>query len=209
MTARRPLVVGFDLDLTLIDTAAGFRQVLLALGAELGVDFPVEDMTARLGPPLDHLLAPYLPAEQVGPAGDRFRALYPDHAITTVPVLPGAHEAFEAVRAHGGRVLVVTGKYGPNARLHLDHLGLEADHLESWVWGVGKAEVLRREAALAYVGDHVHDVEGARAAGVLSVSVLTGGCTRAELEEAGTDVVLDDLTAFPAWLDAAVLDRSA
>ncbi|NPC41747.1 HAD family hydrolase [Nocardioides sp. zg-1230] len=209
MTARRPLVVGFDLDLTLIDTAAGFRQVLLALGAELGVDFPVEDMTARLGPPLDHLLAPYLPAEQVGPAGDRFRALYPDHAITTVPVLPGAHEAFEAVRAHGGRVLVVTGKYGPNARLHLDHLGLEADHLESWVWGVGKAEVLRREAALAYVGDHVHDVEGARAAGVLSVSVLTGGCTRAELEEAGTDVVLDDLTAFPSWLDAAVLDRSA
>nr|WP_216658664.1 HAD family hydrolase [Nocardioides sp. zg-1230] len=209
VTARRPLVVGFDLDLTLIDTAAGFRQVLLALGAELGVDFPVEDMTARLGPPLDHLLAPYLPAEQVGPAGDRFRALYPDHAITTVPVLPGAHEAFEAVRAHGGRVLVVTGKYGPNARLHLDHLGLEADHLESWVWGVGKAEVLRREAALAYVGDHVHDVEGARAAGVLSVSVLTGGCTRAELEEAGTDVVLDDLTAFPSWLDAAVLDRSA
>lgn len=209
VTARRPLVVGFDLDLTLIDTAAGFRQVLLALGAELGVDFPVEDMTARLGPPLDHLLAPYLPAEQVGPAGDRFRALYPDHAITTVPVLPGAHEAFEAVRAHGGRVLVVTGKYGPNARLHLDHLGLEADHLESWVWGVGKAEVLRREAALAYVGDHVHDVEGARAAGVLSVSVLTGGCTRAELEEAGTDVVLDDLTTFPAWLDAAVLDRTA
>ncbi|MCP3420384.1 HAD family hydrolase [Nocardioides pinisoli] len=113
------------------------------------------------------------------------------------------------MRAHGGRVLVVTGKYGPNAQLHLDHLGLEADHLESWVWGVGKAEVLRREEALAYVGDHVHDVEGARAADVLSVSVLTGGCTRAELEEAGTDVVLDDLTAFPAWLDAAVLDRSA
>ncbi|GAB3015665.1 hydrolase [Nocardioides flavus (ex Wang et al. 2016)] len=209
MTARTPLVVGFDLDLTLIDTAAGVRDVLLALGTELGVDFPVEDMTARLGPPLDHLLAPHLPPEQVGPAGDRFRALYPDHAITTVPVLPGAHEAFEAVRAHGGRVLVVTGKYGPNAQLHLDHLGLIADHLESWVWGVGKAEVLRREGALAYVGDHVHDVEGARAAGVLSVSVLTGGCTRAELEEAGTDVVLDDLTAFPAWLDAAVVDRSA
>lgn len=202
-------MVGFDLDMTLIDTAAGFRAVLLALGAELGVDFPVEEMTQRLGPPLDHLLAPHLPPEQVGPAGDRFRALYPDHAITTVPTFAGAHEAFEAVRAHGGRVLVVTGKYAPNAQLHLDHLGLEADLLEGWVWGLGKADVLRREGALAYVGDHVHDVEGARAAGVLSVSVLTGGCTRDELVEAGTDVVLDDLTAFPAWLDAQVAGRQA
>ena len=114
--------------------------------------------------------------------------------------------------------------YGPNAQLHAGRgqsrpeqtsssttsAWGEADgDLESWVWGVGKAEVLRREGALAYVGDHVHDVEGARAAEVLSVSVLTGGCTRAELEEAGTDVVLDDLSAFPAWLDAAVRDRSA
>lgn len=200
-------MVGFDLDLTLIDTAAGFRAVLQALGAELGVAFPVEEMTARLGPPLDHLLAPHLPAALVGPAGDRFRELYPDHAITTVPTLPGAHEAFAAVRSHGGRVLVVTGKYAPNAQLHLDHLALEADVLEGWVWGAGKADALRRESALAYVGDHVHDVEGARAAGVLSISVLTGGCTRAELEEAGTDVVLDDLTAFPSWLDAELAAR--
>ena len=69
VTARTPLVVGFDLDLTLIDTAAGFRQVLLALGAELGVDFPVEEMTARLGPPLDHLLAPHLPPRPGRPGG--------------------------------------------------------------------------------------------------------------------------------------------
>lgn len=199
--SRSGPVVGFDLDMTLIDTAPGFADVLRVLGTELGVDFPVEEMTARLGPPLDLLLADHLPAEDVPAAGDRFRALYPDHAIRGVPVLPGAHEALAAVRRHGGRVLVVTGKYEPNARLHLDHLGLRADRLEGWVWGVGKAEVLREEGAAAYVGDHVHDVEGARAAGALSVSVLTGGCTREELLDAGTDVVLDSLLDFPAWLD--------
>ena len=74
------LVVGFDLDLTLIDTVPGFRDVLLELGRELGVDFPVEEMTDRLGPPLEMLLAPYLPADVIPAAGDRFRALYPDHA---------------------------------------------------------------------------------------------------------------------------------
>jgi len=195
------LVVGFDLDMTLIDTVPGFRDVLVALGNELGVDFPVEQMTSKLGPPLDILLAPYLPAEQIAEAGDRFRALYPDHAIANVRAFAGAHEALAAVREHGGRVVVVTGKYAANARLHVDHIGFEIDHLEGWVWGVGKAEVLRREGASVYVGDHVHDVEGALAAGVTSVSVLTGGCTREELEAAGTHVILDDLSQFPAWLD--------
>lgn len=199
MTA--PLVVGFDLDMTLIDTVPGFGAVLRVLGDELGVAFPVEEMTRALGPPLETLLAPHLPADAVAAAGDRFRALYPDHAVGSVPLLPGAALALDAVRRRGGRVVVVTGKYAPNARLHLDHLGLEVDVLEGWVWGVGKADVLRREGASMYVGDHVHDVEGARAAGVLSVSVLTGGCDRDELVAAGTDVVLDSLEDFPSWLE--------
>ena len=53
--------------------------------------------------------------------------------------------------------------------------------------------------------NNANDVEGARAASALSVSVLTGGCTREELEEAGTDVVLESLEEFPAWLDEHLL----
>src|SRR3954451_13323174 len=191
--------------MTLIDTVPGFAAVLRVLGDELAVEFPVEQMTAKLGPPLEQLLEPHLHAEAVAPAGDRFRELYVDHAITSVPALPGAHEALAAVRRHRGRVVRVTGKFPRNAQLHVEHLGLDVDVTEGWVWGVGKAEVLRREGVTIYVGDHVHDVEGARAAGALSVSVLTGGCTRAELEEAGTDVILAGLAEFPAWLDEHLL----
>jgi len=198
-------VVGFDLDMTLIDTVPGFSATLHALGAELGVEFPIAEMTARLGPPLDHLLSAHLAEDAVGPAGDRFRALYPDHAVAPVPVLPGAHEAIAAVRRQRGRVVVVTGKFPQNAQRHVDHLALDIDHLEGWVWGVGKADVLCREGASIYVGDHVHDVEGALAAGALSVSVLTGGCSREELLAAGTHVVLDGLEQFPAWLEEHLL----
>jgi len=201
-----PLAVGFDLDMTLIDTVPGFADTLRALGAELGVEFPVEEMTSRLGPPLETLLEPHLAPDAVGPAGDRFRALYPDHAIHRVPALPGTHEALAAVRRHDGRIVLVTGKFPENARRHVAHLSLDVDLVEGWVWGVGKAEVLKREGVSVYVGDHVHDVEGALAAGATSVSVLTGGCTRAELEEAGTHVVLESLLEFPAWLDGHVLD---
>lgn len=200
-----PLSVGFDLDMTLIDTAPGFGSVLRALGDELGVAFPVEEMTSNLGPPLDLLLGPHLAADQIVPAVARFRTLYPSHAIESVPLLPGAAEAVAAVRQAGGRVVVVTGKFTPNAVLHLEHLGVDHDVLAGEVWGVGKAEALRQEACSIYVGDHVHDVEGALAAGATSLSVLTGGCTREELLAAGTHVVLDALTDFPAWFTDHVL----
>lgn len=204
-TAGAALVVGFDLDMTLVDTVPGFTATLQALGAELGVDFAVESLLSHLGPPLDDLLGQHLPPEAVGAAGDRFRELYPDLAVPVVPALPGAHEALAAVRRAGGRTTVVTGKFPRNAQLHLDLLGLDVDVLDGWVWGVGKADALRREGASVYVGDHVHDVAGARAAGAVSVSVLTGPCTRAELLAAGTDVVLESLEEFPEWLQEHLL----
>ena len=205
MQAQDFLVVGFDLDMTLIDTRPGFAATLGVLGEETGVAMDVEAMSARLGPPLSHVLAPYFPAEQIDDLVDRFRAHYPGIAVAPTPALPGAHDALAAVRRHGGRAVVVTGKFAPNARLHLDHLGFDVDALEGEVWGVGKASALTGHGAGVYVGDHVHDVEGALAAGAVSVSVLTGGCSEEELREAGTHVVLEDLTAFPAWLDAHVL----
>src|SRR3954468_4996009 len=192
--------------MTLIDTVVGFAATLDVLGAELGVEFPTAEMTANLGPPLDLLLAPHLPAEQIEAAADRFREIYPDTAVTPTPAFPEVAAALAAVRRHHGRIVLCTGKHTPNAQLHVDHLGLDVDVVEGRVWGTGKGEVLRRHEADVYVGDHVHDVEGARAAGITSVSVLTGGSTREQLEEAGTDVVLTDLGEFPAWLDGHLLE---
>lgn len=201
----RELVVGFDLDMTLIDTAPGFAATLDALGAEFGLDFPVAELCARLGPPLDQLLTGLVPDDQLEAVCDRFRELYPATAIPPTPTLPGAHESLAAVRREHGRVLVVTGKFPANAQRHIDHLDLDVDDLEGWVWGPGKAESLVRHGASIYVGDHVLDVQGAKLAGAISVSVLTGGGTPEEFEEAGTDVVLADLTEFPAWLDDHLL----
>ena len=206
MQPPAPLVVGFDLDMTLIDTRPGFAATLAVLAAETGVEIDVEEISGRLGPPLDLLLAPHYPGDQLPGLVDRFRAHYPEHAIEPTRTFPGAHEALAAVRRHGGRSVIVTGKYRPNAALHLDALALDADELVGEVWGAGKGPALTEHGATVYVGDHVHDVEGAHAAGAVSVSVLTGGCTEQELLEAGTDVVLRDLTELPGWLDAHLLE---
>ncbi len=132
-------MVGFDLDMTLIDTVVGFAATLEVLGAELGVEFPTEELTSKLGPPLDLMLEPHLPAEQIRGAVDRFREIYPETAVVPTPAFPGVAEALAAVRRHHGRIVLVTGKYTPNAQLHVDHLGLDVDVVEGRVWGPGRA----------------------------------------------------------------------
>jgi phosphoglycolate phosphatase-like HAD superfamily hydrolase len=202
-----PLVVGFDLDMTLIDTRPGFAACLAALGEETGVEFDVAGLVSKLGPPLDLMLAPYFPdadAPFITALIDRFREIYPEIAVPPTEAFPGAHEALAAVRQHRGSTLVITGKYEPNARLHTDALGFDVDRIVGSVWGPGKGPVLAEHGASIYVGDHVHDVEGALAAGIHSVSVLTGGCDERELVAAGTHTVLPDLRAFPGWLEGHI-----
>ncbi len=202
-----PLVVGFDLDMTLIDTRPGIAAVWDAMSLETGVHVDSAAAVSRLGPPLEEELAVWFPAHRVDAMGDRFRELYPGLAVEPTGLLPGAREAVAAVHRHGGRVVVVTGKYEPNARLHLEHLGIAADAVVGWRWGPAKGEALLEHGATVYVGDHVGDVAGARAAGALAVAVPSGPVSAEELHAAGADVVLGDLHAFPAWLDEHLLDR--
>ncbi|MEU0136434.1 HAD hydrolase-like protein [Streptomyces sp. NPDC006296] len=194
------LTVGFDLDMTLIDSRAGIKAAYLRLAAETGASIDTDLVVSRLGPPLEEEMANWFPADAVAGACDRYRALYPDTAITPTTALPGARQAVEAVQALGGRAMVVTAKYEPNAKLHLAHLGIEADVLIGGLWAEGKAEALLEHGARIYVGDHTGDVRGAHAADALAVGVPTGPCDAEELRAAGADVILPDLTAFPAWL---------
>ncbi|MER7758793.1 HAD family hydrolase [Streptomyces sp. NPDC097619] len=200
--AALPLTVGFDLDMTLIDSRPGIRAAYLELSAQTGTYIDADAAVTRLGPPLDEELAHWFPEERIPEMADRYRALYPTHAIDPTPAMPGAREAIEAVRALGGSAIVVTAKHEPNARLHLDHLGLRPDVLVGWLWAEAKADALRAHGASVYVGDHVGDVRGARKAGALSVGVPTGPCSEEELRAAGADVVLPDLRALPEWLRA-------
>ncbi len=196
--------VGFDLDMTLVDSRPGIAATYRALTARTGVPVDAEAAVSRLGPPLRTEIARWFPPEQVEDAVRAFRELYPAYAITPTVPLPGAREAVEAVHASGGRVLVVTSKLGRLARLHLDHLGLTVDEVAGDLFAEEKATALRAHGATHYVGDHVADMTAARAAEVPGIAVVTGPCTAEELRAAGAEVVLDDLTGFPAALDRMI-----
>lgn len=195
-----PLTVGFDLDMTLLDTRPGIRATYVALAAETGTYIDADLVVTRLGPPLLDELRNWFPAERVPAVADRYRELYREHAFAPTVALPGAYAAVDAVRAHGGRIAVITGKYEPNARLHLEHAGLHTDALVGDLWAETKGDALREHGASVYVGDHLGDIRGARHADAVAVGVATGPYGAAELLAAGADVVLTDLTEFPDWL---------
>ncbi|KXK61717.1 haloacid dehalogenase [Micromonospora rosaria] len=194
------LTVGFDLDMTLVDSRPGIAATFRALSARTGVYVDIDAVVSRLGPPLRTELAHWFPAEQVEAAALAYRELYPAYAITPTVPMPGAVAAIEAVHAQGGRVLVVTAKMGSLARLHLDHLGLAVDEVDGDLFAEQKATALRAHGATHYVGDHVADMVAARTAGVPGLAVATGPCSAEELRAAGAELVLDDLTGFPAAL---------
>ncbi|MEY9872315.1 phosphoglycolate phosphatase [Streptacidiphilus sp. MAP12-33] len=202
LTPLPPLAVGFDLDMTLIDSRAGIARAYDLLAAETGTPIDSDLVVSRLGPPVEIEMANWFPADEVPVMANRYRAIYAEHGVAGVTALPGAMAALAAVRAAGGRTVVVTGKYTPNAKLNLAALDMRVDALHGDVFGAGKAEAMRAEGVRVYVGDHLGDVEGARAADAFPVAVTTGPYDEAGLRAAGAGVVLTDLTAFPAWLDS-------
>jgi phosphoglycolate phosphatase len=196
-------VVGFDLDMTLIDSRPGIRDVYQVLAAETGVDIDADLASSRLGPPLEDELAEWFPPADVPAIASRYREIYRSYAIERTPLLPGAAEAVDAVHEAGGRVIVITSKFTGNAELHLAHCRLEADELVGSAYGEGKRDALLRHRARWYVGDHVADMRSARSAAkiapeldIIAVGVTTGPCDATALAGAGADIVVPDLYGF-------------
>jgi len=195
-------IVGFDLDMTLVDSRPGIAATLRAITTETGVPIDAEVVVNRLGPKLEDEMALWFPEAEVLPVSDRYRELYAELGVPGTELLPGAAQAVAAVRAAGGRSVVVTAKYEPNAHLCLTHVGLEIDVVVGWRHGPEKAQALVEHRAVAYVGDTPPDMAAARAAGVIAVGVSTGPHSPGELVDAGADVVLESLRQFPQWLHA-------
>lgn len=117
-------------------------------------------------------------------------------------------------RARGLRLGVATNDAEASARVHLQKAGVGAlfDYVAGYDSGhgakPGAGPLLAFSGAfglapetVAMVGDSLHDMAAARAAGMRAVGVLSGPATRDDLAGAA-DVVLDTIAGLGDWLDA-------
>jgi len=195
--------VGFDLDMTLIDSRLAILASFAGLGRDTATTIDLEAVDRRLGIKLEDELAFWYPPDQRAAAAAIYRRHYVRLAAQMTTALPGAHEALAAVRAAGERVVIITAKHAVSVEPSLRAVGLEADEVFTFVHGPEKAAVLNRISAAAYVGDSPPDMAAAVQAGVRAVGVATGSFSADELTRAGAEVVLGSLTDFPAWYRSA------
>jgi phosphoglycolate phosphatase len=190
--------VGFDLDMTLIDSRYAILGSFAAVAAQTGVTIEAAAVESRLGIKLEDELAHWFPVAEIDAAVGIYRSHYRRLGGPLTHPLPGASEALAAVRASGALAIVITAKLEETARLSLDGVGLVADEVFGDVYGPQKAAVLARLGAAVYLGDTPADMAAAVLAGALPIGVATGSFTGDALRAAGAGHVLGSLADFPA-----------
>lgn len=197
-----PLTVGFDLDLTLVDSHERIISAYIRALRDLGVEVSIDDLVPHLGIPLAHTAAAVAPAVDADALVLRYRHYYDEPDAPRTRPMPGAVDALRCVRSAGGRTVVVSAKFTPAVHNALAEAGLTelVDVVYGELFAKDKATALIAEGASIYVGDHPGDIAAAQAANAYAVGVTTGANDEAALLAAGAAVTFTSLGAFAAWL---------
>ena len=207
MTA--PLTVGFDLDLTLVDSHERIISAYIGALGDLGVEVSRQELTPHLGMPLLHTAAAVGAAVDADALVLLYRHYYDEPGAPRTLPMPGAPEALAAVRVAGGRTVVVSAKFTPAVHEALAEAGLTdlVDVAYGELFAHDKATALVAEGARIYVGDHPGDMAAAHTAGAYAVGVTTGANDEAALLAAGADLAVPNLATFVSWLAGHSDDR--
>ena len=224
-------LVLFDVDGTLVSAhGAGSRSVREALIRVYGRTGPIDsyDFHGRTDPQIVRELMRLagLDDEEIDAGMDRLWELYLARLeeelrqpTTDVEVLPGVVELLDALHeTRDDLVALLTGNIEPGARLKLgaadlwhrfDFGAYGSDHERRDRLPAIAVERARRATGLEFsgrnvviIGDTPFDVHCGRELGVWAVAVATGKHSITELEEAGADVVLENLADTRRALEA-------
>jgi pyrophosphatase PpaX len=208
-----PFAVLFDLDGTLVDTV----PFILACARHAFAGHPgfrEAAFKAAIGTPLRDQMAAQAGPEDVEALVVRYRTFWSENHDRLTRAFPGAVEMVAGLAARGHPLGIVTAKTLVGAHRTLRHTGL-APHFGVVVGADSCARCkpdpepvrlalarLGAEAGRAVlVGDSLHDLAAARAAGVAGVAASWGVSSPADLERAGPDHIIGEIRELPGLLE--------
>jgi HAD superfamily hydrolase (TIGR01549 family) len=214
LQARPGDVVLFDVDGTLVDSTYHHAVAWHRAFARAGIEVPLWRVHRTIGMGGDKLVGEVVGDEVEKEQGDALREAWKEEyseLIAEVEPLPGAADLVRDLDAAGYVVALASSGEKPFAEAAVKDLGIGEQ--VAVVTTTSDAESSKPDpdilsAALQQVddvrrtilvGDTPYDVESAARIGIGCVGLLTGGFSRAELEEAGAVTVVADLTELREW----------
>ncbi|WP_319378427.1 HAD hydrolase-like protein [uncultured Methanocorpusculum sp.] len=200
----------FDLDGTLTDPAVGIINSFIYAMEKCGITVPDRsEMLKLIGPsPVQSFQELYgLSHEEATTAVRYYREFYRTKGIFESGVFPGIEDLLKSLQEEGKTLMVATAKVEQFAETVLKHFGIAqyftciaGSNLANTI--THKSEIIK--AAMercsitdlehtVLVGDRMHDILGAKDAGIDSIGILYGYGTREELENAGADLIAESV----------------
>ncbi len=195
----------FDLDGTITASAEGIVNSVVYALEKCG--FAVKnrnELYKFVGPPLGEMFAEYcgISKEAGKQMVNVYREYYSVHGIFENDIYEGIEELLANLKQSGRRVFLATSKPEIYANKILEHYkllkyfdgvaGCELDGRRTYKAEV-IADVIKRYGIenAVMVGDRCYDVSGAHEYGFPCIGVLYGYGSRAELEEAGAELIAE------------------
>lgn len=199
--------VVLDVDGTLIDSNYHHTLAWWAAFRDEGQRVPAWRIHRAIGMGGDRLVSAVAGERLEREIGDQVRDRWERHyddVLPQVEAFAGAPELLAALRERGHRLALASSGIPRHTRHAIALLGAE-DHTSTVTTSQDAEEskpdpellevaLERVDATRAVmVGDSVWDVRSAKEAGLPVIALLSGGFGRAELEDAGADVVREDV----------------
>ena len=210
--------VVLDIDGTLLDSTYHHATAWSRAFRANDVHVPLWRIHRAIGMGGDRLVAAVAGDEVEKRSGDEIRDRWEreyDAVIDQAHLLDGAALLLDACRERGLAVTLASSSIPKHARHALDLLDAQR-RADGWTTADDAEEskpdpelidaALERVGggAAVVVGDTVWDVQAARRAGLPAICLLSGGISRAELEEAGAVAVYEDPCDLVRHLDEAL-----
>lgn len=200
----------FDLDGTLTDSAEGITKCVQYALAARGIKEPdLNKLRPFIGPPLLESFMNFygMTEEEARFCTAKYRERFKDTGIYENKVYPGVPKMLAKLKEQGFTLAVATSKPVEFARRVTDYFDLT--QYFAYITGPDfngslptKADVIAdalahfnlagtEKAQVLMIGDRRHDILGAKKCGLKTIGVRYGYAAPGELEEAGTDYIVN------------------
>jgi HAD superfamily hydrolase (TIGR01509 family) len=207
---EKPDLIIFDVEGTLVDCAGVALECWERTLRDFSLQASVDELKRYAGADGDLMLRrlnPRLDQEFRKRILGHHQTLYEERYLHTVSAFPGAHETLSALHRRGATLALATTCSRPELQ-HYDRLidveslcavvecGSEVSRGKPYpdLFEAVLAKLRRPPMRTLAVGDTPFDAEAAKASGLPTIGVLTGGFSAAQLLAAGCIAVISDVT---------------